>query len=171
MVRVVVRDGKEHLGIMPLADALKAAQDRGLDLLEVNPHANPPVCLIIDYGKYIYEQQKHGEQKSQPQRRLKEIRLTINTDKHDIDVKARHAREFLLDGYKVKVTVIFRGREIAHPEFGERVLNEFWIRVEDVAKFDQPIRGEGRTMTMILAPDKNKIAKYRKQLQSNQQTE
>ncbi|MCX8051051.1 MAG: translation initiation factor IF-3 [Chlorobi bacterium] len=169
VVRVVDAEGAQ-LGIMPISDALKSAYERGLDLVEVAPQANPPVCRIIDFGKYQYEQHKREKQqrKQQHQTQLKEIRLKIVTDTHDLDFKARHAREFLLDGDKVKVTVLFRGREITHKEFGEQILQQFWQRLEDIAKFDQPIRAEGRTMTMILAPDKDKIKKYQKQLQQQQ---
>lgn len=171
VVRVVDAQGT-MLGIMPISDALKTAYEQGLDLVEIAPQANPPVCRIIDFGKYQYEQHKREKQqrKQQQQTQVKEIRLKIVTDTHDLDFKARHARQFLLDGNKVKVTVLFRGREITHQEFGENILQQFWQRLEDIAKFDQPIRGEGRTMTMILAPDKDKIKKYLKQ-QSNQPTE
>ncbi|MCX7929338.1 MAG: translation initiation factor IF-3 [Chlorobi bacterium] len=171
VVRVVGVEGGQ-LGIMPISDALKSAYEHGLDLVEVAPQANPPVCRIIDFGKYQYEQHKREKQqrKQQQQTQLKEIRLKIVTDTHDLDFKARHAREFLLEGNKVKVTVLFRGREITHKEFGEQILQQFWQRLEDVAKFDQPIRAEGRTMTMILAPDKDKVRRYQKQLQHQQQS-
>jgi len=172
VVRVVDAEGG-MLGIMAISDALKIAYDRGLDLVEVAPQANPPVCRVIDFGKYQYEQHKREKQqrKQQHQTQLKEIRLKIVTDTHDLDFKARHARQFLLEGNKVKVTVLFRGREITHKEFGEQILQQFWQRLEDVAKFDQPIREEGRTMTMILAPDKEKIKKYHKLMQQQSNDE
>ncbi len=174
VVRVVDASGT-MVGILPISEALKAAYDRGMDLVEIAPQANPPVCRIIDFGKFQYEQHKREKQqrKQQHQTQLKEIRLKIVTDTHDLDFKARHAREFLLSGDKVKVTVLFRGREITHQEFGENILQQFWQRLEDIARFDQPIRGEGRTMTMILAPDKEKIKKYQKQMQhqSNDQSQ
>lgn len=174
VVRVVDADGA-MLGIMTVSEALKTAYDRGLDLVEVAPQANPPVCRVIDFGKYQYEQHKREKQqrKQQHQTQLKEIRLKIVTDTHDLDFKARHARQFLLEGNKVKVTVLFRGREITHKEFGQQILEQFWQRLEDVSKFDQPIREEGRTMTMILAPDKEKIRKYLKLMsqQSNNKQE
>lgn len=172
VVRVVDSSGT-MLGIMPVSEALKAAYDRGLDLVEIAPGANPPVCRIIDFGKFQYEQHKREKQqrKQQHQTQLKEIRLKIVTDTHDLDFKARHAREFLLEGNKVKVTVFFRGREITHKEFGENILQQFWQRLEDIARLDQPIRSEGRTMTMIVAPDKDKIKKYQKQSQSNDQSQ
>jgi translation initiation factor IF-3 len=142
-------------------DALKEAEARGMDLVEIAPQAKPPVCKIIDYGKFIYEQQKKEKlaKKNAQTTVLKEIRLHPNTDTHDVNFKVRHAEKFLGDGNKVKVAVIFKGRELAYKEQGESLLKEFVGYLEDVAKVEQPIKFEGRTMFTILAPQKSKSKK------------
>jgi translation initiation factor IF-3 len=126
--------------------------------VEIAPQAKPPVCKIIDYGKFKYEQQKRDkiQRKNQQITLLKEIRLHPNTDVHDFDFKANHAVNFLEEGNKVKVSVMFKGREMAYKEQGEELLNRFIERVEDVAKVESPIKMEGRNMNIILVPSKLK---------------
>ncbi|MBS1912204.1 MAG: translation initiation factor IF-3 [Bacteroidetes bacterium] len=154
----VIDDAGEQLGIMSAREALQIAMDRELDLVEIAPQANPPVCKIIDFGKFKYEQQKRDktQRKSQHQQQLKEVRLHPRTDEHDVDFKTRHAREFLGEGHKVKFTVVFRGREITHQEFGRQLLQGIIDSLVEDAKVDQPIRIDGRNMSMILAPDSKK---------------
>jgi len=132
-----------------------------LDLVEIAPQADPPVCKVIDYGKFIYEQQKREklQKKNQVVSVVKEIRLHPNTDTHDFDFKARHAVNFIEEGNKVKVSVIFKGRELAYTELGRNLLQKFIERLEDVAKVEQDIRFEGRTMHTILSPQKTKKKK------------
>lgn len=132
-----------------------------MDLVEIAPQADPPVCKVIDYGKFIYEQQKREklQKKNQVVSVVKEIRLHPNTDTHDFDFKARHAVNFIEEGNKVKVSVIFKGRELAYTELGRNLLQKFIERLEDVAKVEQDIRFEGRTMHTILSPQKTKKKK------------
>ena len=132
-----------------------------MDLVEIAPQATPPVCKIIDYGKFSYEIQKKEklQKKKQQVSVLKEIRLHPNTDTHDFDFKARHAVNFIEDGDKVKVSVIFKGRELAYTEIGETLLRKFLERLEDVAKVEQEPKFEGRAMHAILAPAKSKKKK------------
>lgn len=143
---------------MSSREALQLAIDRELDLVEIAPQANPPVCKIIDYGKFKYEQQKRDktQRKTQHQSLLKEVRLHPRTDDHDVDFKTRHAREFLGEGHKVKFTVVFRGREMSHQEVGRELLERIIESLVDEAKVDQAIRMDGRNMSTILAPDSKK---------------
>lgn len=161
-VRVIDSDGKQ-LGIMSVEEALKAARERELDLIEIAPQANPPVCKIVDYGKYQYELQKKEklQRKNQQVIQLKEIRLHPNTDDHDVEFKARHARNFIEEGNKVKVSVIFKGRELAYTEIGENLLKRFIEKLSDIAKIEDDIKFEGRVMHAILAPDKTKKKKQK----------
>jgi translation initiation factor IF-3 len=156
-VRVVDEFG-EQLGIMSSREALQLAMDRELDLVEIAPQATPPVCKIIDYGKFKYEQQKRDktQRKHQHQQQLKEVRLHPRTDNHDVDFKTRHAREFLQEGHKVKFTVVFRGREITHQNIGRELLEGIIQSLAEDAKVDQPIRMDGRNMSTILAPEAKK---------------
>jgi translation initiation factor IF-3 len=132
-----------------------------LDLVEIAPQAQPPVCKIIDHGKFKYEQQKREkiQRKNQQVSTLKEIRLHPNTDVHDFDFKVKHAINFLDEGNKVKVVVMFKGREMAYTELGEELMNKFVERTEDVAKVESPSKMEGRNMSMILIPSKTKSKK------------
>jgi translation initiation factor IF-3 len=140
---------------------LKISAERGQDLIEIAPQAKPPVCKIIDYGKFRYEQQKREklQKKNQTVSILKEIRLHPNTDVHDFEFKAKHAINFLEEGNKVKVSVMFKGREMAYTEQGEELLNRFIERIEDNGKIESPIKMEGRTMNVILIPAKTKSKK------------
>jgi len=137
---------------------LKLSGERGLDLVEIAPQAQPPVCKIIDHGKFKYERQKREkiQRKNQQTSTLKEIRLHPNTDVHDFEFKARHAIDFLEEGNKVKVVVIFKGREMAYTEQGEELLNRFIEKTEDIAKVESAIKMEGKNMNLILVPDKSK---------------
>ena len=159
-MRVVDSTGAP-LGILPRREALRIAAERELDLVEIAPQANPPVCKIIDYGKFVYEQQKREKQakKSQTQTSLKEVRFKAGTDTHDFDFKTRHARQFLVEGHKVKATVMFKGREILHKELGEVLLQRFIDALADVSKIDQPMKMEGRFLGVLLAPESKKTAK------------
>ena len=148
----------QQLGVMSPAAAIALAKEHSADLVEIVPNANPPVCKIIDFGKFKYELAKKDkiQKKHQHVSLLKELRFHPNTDVHDFDFKTRHARKFLLDGHKVKATVVFKGREITYKEQGEELLGRLMERLNDVSKVDQIPRMEGRSMVMILAPDKKK---------------
>ena len=163
-VRVLGEDGQQ-LGIMSVRDALKAAEEKELDLVEIAPQANPPVCKIIDFGKFLYEQQKRdkAQRKTQQQQQMKEIRFKWRTDTHDFNFKVRHAREFILEGNKVKASVMFRGREIVHKEIGQVLLEKFVECMEDIAKVDQPLKSEGKLIAVVMSPDKVKKTKTDKE--------
>ena len=152
-VRVIDIDGKQ-LGIFLIKDALRLARERERDLVEIAPQADPPVCKIIDFGKFRYELQKKEkhQKKNQSVSVLKEIRFHPNTDVHDFEFKTRHAISFLEEGNKVKATVMFKGREMAYTEQGEELLNRFIERTEEYAKLEAPIKLEGRNMNVILVP-------------------
>jgi translation initiation factor IF-3 len=152
-VRVIDPDGVQ-LGIMPIEEALAAAEERGLDLVEVAPNARPPVCRIMDYGKYKYEEARKARlaRKKQHQVQVKEVKFRPGIEAHDFEFKVRHARRFLQEGDKVKATMMFRGRQVAHPELGREVLDRVAQAVEDVGKVEIEPTMEGRNMTMILAP-------------------
>jgi translation initiation factor IF-3 len=152
-VRVVAEDGS-NLGVLPTEDALRRAQEKGLDLVEVNPKGTPPVCKILDFGKYKYEEKKKQREAKRKQTvvEVKEIKLRPKTDDHDLDVKVRHARKFLEAGNKVKFTCRFRGREITHPEIANRQLEHLLRELEELANIEQRATMEGRTMAMILSP-------------------
>ncbi|MBK9099409.1 MAG: translation initiation factor IF-3 [bacterium] len=152
-VRVIDSDGKQ-LGVFLIKDARRLASERGKDLVEIAPQAKPPVCKIIDFGKFRYEQQKKEkiQKKNQQVSVLKEIRSHPNTDVHDFDFKTRHAVNFLEEGNKVKATVVFKGREMAYVEQGEELLKRFLERVQDVAKVEVEPKMEGRNMSLIVVP-------------------
>jgi translation initiation factor IF-3 len=152
-VRLIDEEGGQ-LGIVTLREALAIAEERGLDLMEVAPNAVPPVCRIVDYGKFRYEQTKKDREarKNQKQAELKEVRLKPKTDDHDLEVKAKQARKFLLAGDKVKFTVRFRGREIFHPDIGREMLEQMAEDLRDVATVEQRPLMEGRALSLMLAP-------------------
>ncbi|WP_123289268.1 translation initiation factor IF-3 [Desulfosoma caldarium] len=152
-VRVIGADGNQ-LGILPLDEALNAAREEGLDLVEVAPNADPPVCKIMDYGKFRYQQSKRSQEakKKQTVIQVKEIKLRPKTDEHDIQTKLRHIRRFLAQKDKAKVTVIFRGREIAFKDRGEMVLQRVLDELKDEVVVEVPPKMEGRNLVMILAP-------------------
>ena len=152
-VRVIDPDG-EQVGIMDTRSALELARERDFDLVEVSPHAKPPVCRIMDYGKYKYQQSKRikDSKKKQHAVQLKEIRMRPKTDEHDYLFKVRHAQRFLEERNRVKISVMFRGREQAHREFGRKVLERAIEDMAEVASAEGPIRIEGRNMTVTLVP-------------------
>lgn len=154
-VRVIGRDG-EQLGIMSAKEAYLMARDADLDLVKIAPGAKPPVCKIINYGKYRYEQARKEKEARRKQRTIdvKEIRLSPNIDMNDLNTKANQARKFLTKGDKVKVTLRFRGREMAHKDVGRGVLNSFYEKLEDVAAIDKEPKMEGRSMIMFLTAAK-----------------
>ena len=151
-VRVVSETG-EQLGIMSAKDAQKLADEQGVDLIKIAPTAKPPVCKIMDYGKFRYEQTRREKEAKKKQRTIdvKEVRLSPNIDDNDLNTKANMARKFLTKGDKVKVTLRFRGRELAHTDNGKAILNSFAEMLSDVAVVDKPAKFEGRSMIMFLA--------------------
>lgn len=151
-VRVIGEDG-EQLGIMSAKDALKLAQEADLDLIKIAPNAKPPVCKIVDYGKYRYEQMRKEKEAKKKQKTIdiKEIRFSPNIDTNDLNTKVNQAKKFLTKGDKVKVSVRFRGRELAHMEIGKDILANFAAQLEDVAVIEKPAKAEGRSMVMFLA--------------------
>jgi translation initiation factor IF-3 len=152
-VRVVGADGAQ-LGIMPTQEALQFAEEQGFDLVEVAPNERPPVCRIMDYGKYKYQRSKRQQlaKKKQKVILVKEIKLRPKTEEHDYQFKIQHVKRFLQEGHKAKVTVIFRGREMAHTELGRRVLDRIMVDLEEVATVEQMPKQEGRNMTLVLSP-------------------
>lgn len=152
-VRVISPTG-EQLGILPIERAMEIAEEMELDLVEVAPMARPPVCRIMDYGKYKYEEQRQAREarKKQHHVQLKEVKMRPSIEDHDFDFKVRHARRFLEEGNKVKLTMMFRGRQMAHPEFGRQVLDRVSAALQDVSKVESHPLMEGRSMIMVLAP-------------------
>ena len=167
---LVIGDAGEKLGVMPTGEALAAARERDLDLVEVAPGAVPPVCRMIDYGKYMYDQAKRERAAKQQAHHgeLREVRFKVKIGDHDMDLKVRRAEGFLKDGDKVKLSVMFRGREITHPEIGRGLLNRVRETLENVAVVEKPPTMEGRFMNMILGP---MPARLRQQLAEEQQQE
>lgn len=139
------------MGILPIEEALRRAREKGLDLVEVAPQANPVVCKIIDFGKYLYAREKREKKKQRP-RQLKEIRLSMRIDDHDLETKLRQIRKFLEDGCKVRITVFFRGREIVHMDRGRELLERISAILSDESKVDQPPIEKGRALQMLLVP-------------------
>lgn len=156
-MRVIADDGQQ-LGIIPTSEALRIAQEKGLDLVEVASSAEPPVCRIMDFGKFKYQQQKKQQEarKKQTVIQLKEIKVRPKTDEHDYLTKLKHIRRFLEAGDRCKVTVFFRGREIVHKDRGLTILNRIVVDLGELAKTEQEPKSEGRTMTMLLAPQPKK---------------
>lgn len=152
-VRVIDKDGGQ-LGVLLLSDALHRAEQAGLDLVEVAPTAEPPVCRIIDYGKYRYQITKKEKEskKGQHQVKVKEVKVKPNTDQHDLRVKVKHAREFISKGNKVRLTCVFRGREMMHPEYGEKVIQTMIDELGDIATPESPAKFLGRNLSTVLAP-------------------
>ena len=150
-VRVVSADG-EQLGVMSSRDAMKLAREAELDLVKIAPKAQPPVCKIIDYGKYKYEQSRREKEAKKKQKTIevKEVRLSPNIDVNDLNTKIAAARKFLAKGNKVKVTLRFRGREMAHMQASKHILDDFAKNLEDIAQVDKAPKVEGRSMTMFL---------------------
>lgn len=154
-VRVIGAEG-EQLGILQRSEAISLAKEAGLDLVEVAATSEPPVCRIMDYGKYRYEQQKKKAEakKRQAVVQIKEIKVRPKTDDHDYETKLRHIRRFLEDGDRCKITVFFRGREIVHKDRGQSILDRIVEDLADVSRVEQDARAEGRTLQMLLVPKK-----------------
>jgi translation initiation factor IF-3 len=152
-VRVISPEG-EQLGILPTEEALALAQERELDLVEVAPNEQPPVCRILDFGKYKYQQAKRSQEAKKRQKVIlvKEIKRRPKTEEHDYQFKMRHARQFLEEGNKVKVSVLFRGRELDHIHLGQRLLDRIIIDCKDLSSIEQHPRMEGQTLSLMLAP-------------------
>ena len=154
-VRLIGAEG-EQIGVISLPEALRKAEDEGLDLVEISPTANPPVAKIIDWGKFKYEKRKQeqSQRKKQKNVEVKGIRLSSKIGEHDLETKAKTARKFLNDEHKVKVRLLFKGREITHKDVGERVLRRFAEKLEDVSTIEQDVTFTGREAGIIIAPKK-----------------
>ena len=155
-IRLMGEDG-EQLGIMSARDAMKLAREANLDLVKIAPTAKPPVCKIIDYGKYRYEQARREKEARKKQKTIevKEIRLSPNIDTNDLNTKVNQARKFVSGGNKVKVAVRFRGRELAHTAVGKTILEDFAQKLSDIAVIDKPAKLEGKSMVMFLVVKRN----------------
>ncbi|MDD2511254.1 MAG: translation initiation factor IF-3 [Syntrophomonas sp.] len=164
-VRLISESG-EQLGIVSIRDAMDLAQGKELDLVEVAPSAKPPVCRLMDYGKYRFEQSKREKEARKKQRiiTIKEVKMRPNIEEHDFQVKAKNARKFLSGGDKVKLTIMFRGREITHPEIGERLSLKLTEQLSDISAIEKMPKVEGRNMVTILVPklEQEKIEKKEK---------
>ena len=156
----LVEDGEENL-ILPLRDALAHATEKGLDLVEISPNAKPPVCRVMDYGKYRFEQLKREKEAKKNQRvvQLKEVKFRPNIEDHDFETKVKNAERFLIDGDKVKATIMFRGREITHQDLGRALLQRMAETLAEVAVQEKPPKTEGKNMTAIFAPKSLKPTK------------
>ncbi|MBI3579270.1 MAG: translation initiation factor IF-3 [Ignavibacteriales bacterium] len=171
-VRVIDDEGQQ-VGVLSTKEAQKLAVDKGLDLIEIVPTADPPVCKIMDFGKYKYEVSKKEklQKKHQHITLVKEIRFHPNTDTHDFEFKTRHARTFIEEGHKVKAAVVFKGREITYQEQGRELLDRFTERLSDIAKLDAPAKMEGRQMIAYYIADRTKKKGSEKGTESKQPTE
>lgn len=170
-MRVIDENG-DQLGVFQTSQALKIAKERSLDLIEISPNSKPPVCKLGDFGKYNYEKQKREkEQKKKKSTQIKEIRFHPNTDTHDLEFKCRHLREFLMQGHKVKATVIFIGRMILHQEIGKNLLNTVIEKLSDISKIEMLPKMEGRNLNVILIPDKKKIEQIKRAREKNKSAE
>ncbi len=156
-LRVISNDG-EQLGIMSASEALRLAEERDLDLVKISPQAKPPVCKIMDYGKYRFDMAKREKEARKNQRvvDIKEVRLSVNIDTHDFDTKVGHAKRFIAGGDKVKVSIRFRGREMAHTNLGIEIMERFAQACADTVAVEKAAKLEGRQMLMFLAPKPNK---------------
>jgi len=168
-VRVISHTG-EQVGVLSLHEALAMAEEQGLDLVEIVPGSVPPVCKIMNFGKFRYDQSKREKEnkKASHQIKIKEVKLKPNIDVHDLETKTRHARDFLASGNKVKVTCEFRGRQMVHPEKGEKVMQTICQELEDVSVPEAPPKMMGRTLLVVLAPGAKKKKEGPKQLTSEE---
>jgi translation initiation factor IF-3 len=169
-IRVIGSDGSQ-LGVMTPDAALARAQDEGLDLVEVAPNSSPPVCRIMDYGRYRYEQKKKSGKTKGHATTLKEVKLRPRTDDHDLETKLKAARRFLMEGDKVKVTVMFRGREMVHRSIGQQQLDRVTTMIGNLATVESPPRMEGRFLSMILVANREGVAEAKKKLEQEQAAE
>lgn len=169
-VRVIDKDGAQ-LGVLPTGEALMRAESAGLDLVEISAGSDPPVCKIIDYGKYRYQITKKEKEskKSQHQVKVKEIKMKPNTDDHDLEVKTRHAREFIKKGNKVRLTCVFRGREMQHPEFGQKIVRKMIDDLSDIATPESHAKLLGKSLSVVLAPGatKKKVSHQEKEVKEH----
>jgi len=165
MIRItpirLINEENEQVGVVETSDALRMAEEAGLDLVEVSPEARPPVCKIMDYGKYKYEQSKKDQRSRQAskQQEMKEVRLgrSIKVDPHDIQIRVDRARKFLMEGHKVLLVQQFRGREMMHKNLGVQVLQDVVKELGEICKVDSPPRFAGRRCSMVISPDKNRV--------------
>ncbi len=176
MIRItpirLINEDDEMMGVVETSDALKRAEAAGLDLVEIASDSRPPVCKIMDYGKYKYEQSKKDQKNraASKQAEMKEVRLgrSIKIDPHDVKIRVDRARKFLLDGHKVLIVQQFRGREMQHRNIGQDLLRGVVDQLADIGKVETPPRQMGRRVSMIIAPDKNKIQVYKRKLEKEQ---
>ncbi|MEM6560298.1 MAG: translation initiation factor IF-3 [Planctomycetota bacterium] len=162
-IRLIDQDDNQ-LGIVPTQDAMRMARDADLDLVEVAPNARPPVCRILDYGKWKYQQQKREDKSKSKSSQLKEVKIrTVKIGEHDLEIKVNRARKFLGDGHKVQFTLQYRGREMAHQDLGREILRKIQATLADASKVEQDMRMQGRRVSMVLAPDKKDPEKLKKQ--------
>ncbi len=159
------------MGVMPPEQGIELAREVGLDLVEVAPNASPPVCRIMDYGRYKYEQKKKAGKSKGHSASLKEIKMRPRTDSHDLEFKLKNARKFLMDGDKVKITVMFRGREIVHRDLGHQQLRVVQKLLGNLAAVENPPRMEGRFLSMIMVPNREGVAEARKAMEAEEAAE
>lgn len=166
-VRLIGQAG-EQVGVVSLYEALAMADEAGMDLVEISPAASPPVCKIMNYGKFRYDQTKREKEnrKAQHQIKIKEVKVKPNIDEHDLQTKLRHAHDFLSEGDKVKITCTFRGREMMHPEYGEKLVKRICAQLEEVAQPDSPAKLFGRILSVVLSP----VSKKKKDVITKPQT-
>ena len=166
-VRLIGQAG-EQIGVVSLYEALAMADEAGMDLVEISPAASPPVCKIMNYGKFRYDQTKREKEnrKAQHQIKIKEVKVKPNIDEHDLQTKLRHAHDFLSEGDKVKITCTFRGREMMHPEYGEKLVKRICAQLEEVAQPDSPAKLFGRILSVVLSP----VSKKKKEVTTKPQT-
>ena len=169
-VRVIGADG-EQLGVMSSDEARQRAEEAGLDLVEVAASSSPPVCRIMDYGRYKYEQKKKSGKSKGHAAALKEVKLRPRTDDHDLDFKLKNIRRFLMEGDKVKVTVMYRGRELVHREIGRRQLDRMVEMLGSLGTVENPPRMEGRFLSMILVPNREAVAEAKRVAQAEARRE
>jgi translation initiation factor IF-3 len=171
-VRLVDKDG-EARGVVQTKDAIQLALDSSLDLVEVAPNAEPPVCRVMNYGKYKYEKSKKAKEAKKKQHvvHLKEVKFHPKTDEHDYHFKMEHARKFILKGDRVKATVVFRGREITHLDRGRMILDKLDRDLQDITHLEQQARMEGRNMISIYLPDKVKVGQYLRRLEQEKKNQ
>lgn len=177
MIRIspirLINENDEQMGIIETSEALRMAEESDMDLVEISPEARPPVCKIMDHGKYKYELSKKEQRSRQASKHqeMKEVRLgrSIKIDPHDVMIRVTRARKFILEGHKVLIVQQFRGREMQHRDIGRELINGVIKQLDDIAKVETPPRQAGRRVSLILAPDKNKVLLYKQRLASAEQ--
>jgi len=171
-IRLIGAEG-EQVGVVDTRDAMQMAQEAGLDLVEIVPDTRPPVCKIMDYGKYKYEQSKRKDNKTTGQQEIKEVRLgrSVKIDPHDVQIRVNQARRFLMQGHKVQITQRFRGREMVHKELGLERLSEIVVQLGDISKVEMAPRWVMRQASIVLAPDKNKVEAVKRKKAKDEEAE